>query len=299
MNDHGVLPQHEIVGVLRDAAASARRRGTKSAASGTNPASSTGAPLTGKVRDETGDLLTPTHTQRHGRRLRYYVSNRLVAGGPDETGWRLSANLLEDTDAQAISDHLNGAARQHEVPAAGSILETKAAAERAKAIATVIETEGIARAANLIQSVNVTRESMTIGLTRDAIASDLESPIKNLNEGLLTFETPMTLKRRGNEMKLVAGERTPEPDTTLLRALRNAHRWAALQKAGTSLTDIAKRDGVSESYARRITPLATLSPALQRVIVTGTQPIDLTLETLVRRQLPIRFGDQERMFGVA
>lgn len=49
-----------------------------------------------KVRDETGDLLTPTHTQRHGRRIRYYVSNRLVTGGPDETGWRLPAKVLED-----------------------------------------------------------------------------------------------------------------------------------------------------------------------------------------------------------
>ena len=28
-----------------------------------------------KVRDETGDRLTPTHTTRHLRRLRYYVSN--------------------------------------------------------------------------------------------------------------------------------------------------------------------------------------------------------------------------------
>lgn len=253
----------------------------------------------GKVHDETGDLQTPTHTQRHGRRIRYYVSNRLVTGGQDETGWRLPAKVLEDAAARAISDHLNGAARRHEVLAAGSIPETKAAAETTKAIATVIETEGIARAASWIRSVNLTRELMTIGLTRDSIASDLKCPRESLNESLLTFETPMTLKRRGNEMKLVAGERRAEPGTTLLRALRNAHRWADLQKEGTPLTDIAKRDGISESYVRRITPLATLSPALQRVIVTGTQPIDLTLETLVRRQLPIRFEDQERMFGMA
>ncbi|MBL6426789.1 MAG: recombinase family protein [Maritimibacter sp.] len=40
--------------------------------------------LTGKLRDETGDRLTPTHTTKAGRRLRYYVSNRLVSGrGPD------------------------------------------------------------------------------------------------------------------------------------------------------------------------------------------------------------------------
>ncbi|WP_432759625.1 recombinase family protein [Defluviimonas sp. SAOS-178_SWC] len=54
-------------------AASGRRRGVTAGASqgqgtvaraGVNPAAS----LLGKVRDETGDPLTPTHTQRNGRR---------------------------------------------------------------------------------------------------------------------------------------------------------------------------------------------------------------------------------------
>jgi site-specific DNA recombinase len=49
------------------------------------------APLTGKLRDEAGDRLTPTHTKRHGRRLRYYVSNRLISGGTDRCVWRLTA----------------------------------------------------------------------------------------------------------------------------------------------------------------------------------------------------------------
>lgn len=38
-------------------------------------------PLIGKLRDDTGDLLTPSHTQSHGRRFCYYVSRRLIAGG--------------------------------------------------------------------------------------------------------------------------------------------------------------------------------------------------------------------------
>ncbi|MBV7409681.1 hypothetical protein [Maritimibacter sp. DP1N21-5] len=254
------------------------------------------AALMGKVRDETGDLLTPTHTKRRGRRLRYYISNRLVSGGPDKTGWRLPAKAFEEAVAQAISDHLKAAAARHAGLMAGSIADTKAATDRIVSIAQAIETEGILRIAKAIHSVTLTRRSMTIGLNRDAVASDLEMPAEILTDELLTFETAVTLKRRGIEMKLVAGDRTPEPDRTLLRALRHAHRWADLQKSGISLTDIAKRDGVSQSYVRRITPLATLSPSLQRAIVTGRQPIDLTLETLVRRQLPIRFEDQERMF---
>jgi site-specific DNA recombinase len=57
--------------------ASARKRGVTAGQPGT-----AAAPLKGKVRDETGDLLTPSHTRRRGKQLRYYISNRLAAAAP-------------------------------------------------------------------------------------------------------------------------------------------------------------------------------------------------------------------------
>lgn len=58
------------------------------------------APLTGKLFDEVGDRLTPSHTNRHNRRYRYYVSRRLITKGRDPSGWRLPAPQLE---AQALA----------------------------------------------------------------------------------------------------------------------------------------------------------------------------------------------------
>ena len=97
-------------------------------------------------------------------------------------------------------------------------------------------------------------------------------------------------------LKIVAGERQPTPDPALVRALRNAHRWAAMLKSGTTLKAIADREGFSESYVARIIPLATLSPGIQEAIVTGTQPLELTLETLVRARLPLDWISQEKRF---
>ena len=54
--------------------------------------------LCGKLFDETGDRLTPTHAKtKKGTRLRYYISHRLVAksGEPHPGAWRLSAEELE------------------------------------------------------------------------------------------------------------------------------------------------------------------------------------------------------------
>ena len=66
--------------------AQARRRGSSTK----NPDSAT-SPLVGRLFDPSGDRLTPTHTTRQGRRHRYYVSNRLITGGADPSGWRLPA----------------------------------------------------------------------------------------------------------------------------------------------------------------------------------------------------------------
>lgn len=74
---------------LQTASARPRRRKDDPVASRSRWA----APLTGKMHDETGDRLTPTHTKRYGRQIRYYVSNRLISGGKDARGWRLPQPL--------------------------------------------------------------------------------------------------------------------------------------------------------------------------------------------------------------
>lgn len=92
---------------LQDASVRPRSR---VGSAGTRPKAGA-APLTGKLRDETGDRLTPTHTQRHRRRLRYYISNRLISGGTDPSGWRLPAVALEEAIADIIARHLSDLAR--------------------------------------------------------------------------------------------------------------------------------------------------------------------------------------------
>lgn len=65
--------------------------------------------LAGRIFDQTGDRLTPSHSKSaKGRRLRYYVSHRLVRGTAprDPSGWRLPAPELEQKVADLIRRHL-------------------------------------------------------------------------------------------------------------------------------------------------------------------------------------------------
>lgn len=67
-------------------------------------------------------------------------------------------------------------------------------------------------------------------------------------------------------------------------------------KAGVPLKRIAQREKMSESYVARIIPLSTLSPRIQEAVIRGTQPVELSLETLVRTRLPLEWSDQESRF---
>ena len=87
---------------LQAGAAKPRKRTTKGRAAR--------SPLAGKLFDETGDRLTPSHTKKkNGQRLRYYVSRRLIqhSGQKDLSGWRLPAPMLEQTVVHLIRQHVD------------------------------------------------------------------------------------------------------------------------------------------------------------------------------------------------
>ena len=68
------------------------------------------SPLAGRIFDQTGDRLTPSHSKTSkGRRHRYYVSHRLVRGTAprDPSGWRLPAPDLEEKVTNLIKQHMN------------------------------------------------------------------------------------------------------------------------------------------------------------------------------------------------
>ena len=271
--------------------ASARRRG---AAVGTTV--NTNAPLKGKVRDETGDVLTPTHTNRHGKRQRYYVSNRLISGGTDPMGWRLQAQTFERAVAQAIVNHLETQASRHAVLLSADAVALNAASEAVIKLADDLRARGCKQAAPLIRNIAIEKTALDIQLDHEAVASALCLELQELSDQLCTFKTDFQCKRRGVEMRIFAGDSKPEPDQTLIRGLRHAHDWTDAMRSGEPQKALAQRVGHSERYIRRIASLISLSPKLQAAILNGTQPAHLNLETLVRGDIPLDWTHQDRLF---
>lgn len=274
--------------------ASARRRGQSAPSQMTD---ANDAPLLGKMRDETRDLLTPSHTQRHGRRIRYYVSNRLISGGRDPAAWRLPAPAVERVVSTVVVEHLSDHANRLAVLTTADATTCVAVSQRAQVLADNIRSGGIRTAVAVIDTIAIEPGHLSIRLNPAALGSALMVSHEELASTLLTVEAPFTCRRRGVETKIIAGDRKPEPDPTLLRALRNAHLWAAALRSGTSLKAIAAGGQVSERYVSRVISLAGLSPHIQQAIVAGTHPVTLTLAVLMRTKLPLDWTAQEQLLS--
>jgi len=192
------------------------------------------APLTGKLRDETGDRLTPTHTKRHGRRLRYYISNRLIAGGTDPSGWRLPAVALEQAFANIIARHLSDLARSHRICVTPDLQIGDAVCTKAQDLKHRLKKGAPELLANITAGGKLTKGGIVLTLQITELSNQLGLKPSQIDPSALQIQAPFELRRRGVEGKIVAGDPEPEPDRTLLRALDRAHTWTADLRRGKS-----------------------------------------------------------------
>lgn len=253
--------------------------------------------LTGKLRDETGNRLTPTHTTRNGRRLRYYVSNRLISGGTDPSGWRLPAPALEQTITGIVKDHLIKAATFHSVQISPDASSLNTVENSVAAYAQRLAETDNASLRTLLKSGILSRKEIKLTLDLSELAKGLNLSADEINSALLEITAPFQTRRRGVETRIIAGEITAQPDPKLSSMLRCAHGWCQELKSGTQITALAARENTSESYVRIRSKLAFLSPKIQTAILNGTQPVELSLETIIRQGIPLNWEDQERRFG--
>jgi site-specific DNA recombinase len=112
--------------------------------------------LAGLLYDETGDRLTPTHANNHGKRYRFYISHRLMTQKRKNTdGWRLPAAELEQTVlpglTQALRDPEQVIELTHLHRAGASTLETGITG--AREMAEELETGASRRTRHLLHQI--------------------------------------------------------------------------------------------------------------------------------------------------
>ena len=268
--------------------------------------------LSGILYDETGDRVSPSFANKTGIRYRYYVSMRLLhQGKKDSSGWRLPAKRLEDVVLKELGLLLADQQRLHAV---FNIVElTIPALEKITANAKLMSvdlandnhTKAYTILHQVIDRISIAPGLLTIAVNRKnfAVLLDVQLNDSDLEQKSYALIVPFSLKRRGNEAKLIIGDRAEQPtftDDALIKIISNAHRWMQQLQSGAAATvvEIAIAETLDDGEISRVLPLAFLAPDIVEAILEGRQPLNLTARDLKRlKPLPTSWANQRQVLG--
>jgi hypothetical protein len=119
------------------------------------------------------------------------------------------------------------------------------------------------------------------------------------SDGSLTVTVPIRIKRRGLRKAVILPDGGVEPrpwdssPTPLQLALARGHRWLAMLESGEAKTmkEIARREGVDDSYVSRMVNLTALAPDIVAAILDETLPSEVTLFELAAGT-PLMWAEQ-------
>jgi site-specific DNA recombinase len=242
--------------------------------------------LTGRLFDERGNRMSPTHTNKGGARYRYYAPQAVLQRKPQATAsiGRVPAADIEALVLAAMRNHLNanGADPQPTADSDRDLIERHV--ERITLTPKHIKLQ-MQPSSDAPDAVTVADEAghNAIGALRVATitipwTSPLPVPVKGIVH-VPAHNTPIKPARR----------------EALLTAIAKARQWVHDVALGGTATfaQIARREGKLERHVRLLASLAFLSPRIVAAIIDGTAPPDFTATSLARA-LPCSWAEQER-----
>lgn len=253
------------------------------------------SPLAGKLFDETGDRLTPSHSQKNGKRLRYYISRRLVTNRrhkhPD--AWRLPARDIETGIARLLREHLSNPAMLTDLVKDLSASELPGLQEQLKQIASDCDQKGGAESwAPLLRRAEIAQGRIALRLDRKELATRLGLKPDRIDPKGRRITAPFRMQRRGVEAKIFLGAATPQIDPVLVKNILTAQRWYAAVKTGASFSALAAQERTTPSRIQQVIGLAFLAPDILDQVASGTQPLTFTSEWVKHHQLPADWNAQ-------
>ena len=246
--------------------------------------------LTGRIFDDRGNRMTPSHSNKRGARYRYYVSQAILQQRNNEAGRvsRVPAPDIEAMVVEAVRAHIaqieTGCQSGHAEPDSDRDLIERHVAR------VIVKPDAIE-----VQFADpITDCEPRTGHVGDegAPTDDDRHPVSFA----LPWAAPAFIAVKGIIHTPSQGPTLkPETRDALLIAIAKARRWIDDLVDGrvASFADIATREGKVERHIRLLAPLAFVSPSVIAAIVDGTAPADLTVTGLARA-LPRSWAEQER-----
>jgi site-specific DNA recombinase len=254
----------------------------------------------GRIFDERGNRMTPSHAIKNGIRYRYYISAALIQGQPDKAAKlnRVPATEIEKLIVSAVRKHLAGKP-YNKVEAEGPhSLNDKALI------------------AAYVARVDVKRDHLAVQLStkseRDNEAQDPRHPAEqdqpvHRDPHVLVVPWKKTPSRQPREIILPASNSShsdPRPiraetRAKLVSAIAKGRDWLDELIAGTvtNVEQIATREKCSIRQVNRTITLAFIAPTLVQAAIDGRLPRGIGVATV--RDFPAEWACQYERLGLA
>jgi hypothetical protein len=233
--------------------------------------------LTGRIYDDRGNRMTPSHVRKGGIKYRYYLSSSLLHGQPGRAGSvrRVPAAEVEALVASAVREHIEDSTERDD--------------------------RDLIR--NYVARVEIQASKLAVELKAEAS----RDPASAMDQDRLVLRVPWTktpMKRR-REIMAPASEtpqdRRPiraETRAKLIASIARGRRWLDEITAGkvTDVAQIAAREKCSVRQVNMTISLAFLAPKLVQAAVEGRLPRSIGVTRL--RDAPAEWSRQYAMLGL-
>ena len=253
--------------------------------------------LCGKLFDETGDRLTPSHSKtRRGLRLRYYISHRLVkrSGEKDLNGWRLPAEELETRIARLLRSHVSSPLFFGTVVPEATVSDIRS---WRVTLSEICQHKQPVELFDLIERVEIAPGELRVDLDGTRIAEVLSIKQDALDQKSMFITSVFQLRKRGVETKLIFADAATGVNERLIRNIAKAHNWFEQIKSGKTLSEIARTEQTSNRRLQQMIGLAFLAPDILRNILDGRQPLGFTSDWCMRHALPVDWNEQRELLA--
>jgi site-specific DNA recombinase len=231
--------------------------------------------LMGRIFDDRGNRMSPSHSRKGAARHGYYVSSALIQGQPQSAGsvTRVPASKIEAVVLDAVRRHIG-----HDAP--------------------IDTTEMIT---TYVRQIEVRRTEIAISLLSDDHASEDEKD----NPLVLTVPWSKAPHRRHRDVIAPEGSsRTQvlpirsDTRTKLVTAIARGRQWLSEIETGAATIDgIAAREACSKRHINMTISLAFLAPSLVKAAVEGRLPRGIGVARLF--DTPVAWSRQHQMLGLA
>ena len=243
------------------------------------------SPLIGRIYDDRGNRMSPSHARKQGIRYRYYVSSPLLQGHAGHAGSvrRVPAVEVETLVSQALRKHLKDSAS-----ADGDLIRAHVARVNVQADHLAIELR------RPKQGQPPSREHGTVP-SRDG--GELEADLLRV-----PWKKPPSKRRREIMMPQSTASQDARPiraetRATLVASIARGRRWLDEIVAGTVTVDqIALREECSIRQVNMTISLAFLAPKLVQAAIEGRLPRGIGVTRL--RDAPAEWSRQYAMLGL-